>query len=103
MPKDATVYSLDSTNPRTGSSRPSLNEQLSAILGDLRERIAEADDVTLEFKGKLHVHLDVKRGEDLPLVEAKLADLGEGMFSQISRGSTPNHPFSHRVSALVTI
>lgn len=103
MPKDATVYSLDSTNPRTAPSRLTLNDQLAAILDDLRERIGEADEITLDFKGKLHVHLDVKKGEDLPLVEAKLTALGDGMFSQISRGSTPNHPFSHRVSALVTI
>lgn len=102
MPKDATVYSLDSTNPRTAPSIPTLNDQLAAILDDLRERIGEADEITLDFKGKLHVHLDVKHGEDLPLVEAKLSAM-DGMFSQISRGSTPNHPFSHRVSALVTI
>lgn len=103
MPKDATVYSLDSISARTVTSTTPLNDQLSVILADLRDRIGEADDVTLDFKGKLHVHLDVKRGEDLPLVEAKLAELGDGMFSQISRGATPNHPFSHRVSALVTI
>ncbi|MDF2640393.1 MAG: hypothetical protein K0R64_3377 [Novosphingobium lindaniclasticum] len=103
MPKDATVYSIDSTTARTASSRPSLNDQLSSVLDDLRARIVEADEITLEFDGKLHVHLDVKAGEDLPLVEAKLAELGNGMFSQIGRGATPNHPFSHRVSALVTI
>ncbi len=103
MPKDATVYSIDSTTSRTDTARPSLNDQLSAILDEIRERIVEADEITLDFDGKLHVHLDVKGGEDVPLVEAKLSEMGNGMFSQISRGATPNHPFLHRVSALVTI
>ncbi|MPS69788.1 MULTISPECIES: hypothetical protein [Novosphingobium] len=103
MPKDATVYSIDSTNARTAASRTPLTDQLSAILAQLSEAMVEADDISLDFKGKLMVHLDVKRGEDLPLVEAKLSALGDGMFSQVSRGATPHHPFSHRVTALVTI
>jgi len=78
-----------------------LTDQLDEILKMLHAEFPEAAAISLEFNGKLHMHIDVRKGEDVPLLEARLSLLENGMFTQIARGATPGHPFSHRISALI--
>lgn len=75
--------------------------QLNDILQDLRSELPWAVNVSLSFDGKLHAHVDVRNLEEMAEVECKFQEFGAGMFYQITRGRVPNHPFLHRVSALV--
>ncbi|WP_132384991.1 hypothetical protein [Novosphingobium sp. PhB165] len=101
MSKDARIYSIDGGALPAQSDAKSLTNQLDEILGLLHAEFPEAAAITLDFNGKLHVHMDVRKGEDVPLLEERLSLLEEGMFTQVGRGATPGHPFSHRISALI--
>jgi len=67
----------------------------------LLEACPSGSHISFDFDGRLHVHIDVHKREDVSIVEMILANLGLGLFHGISRGGTPHHPFFHRVSALV--
>lgn len=101
MSKDARIYSIDGGAIAAQSGAKSLTEQLDEILKTLHAEFPEAAAIFLDFNGKLHVHIDVRKGEDVPLLEARLTLLDPGLFTQISRGATPGHPFSHRISAVI--
>jgi hypothetical protein len=58
--------------------------------------------ITFEYNGKLHLHVDVRRLEELAIVEATLPSLCGGIFHDLQRGMAARHSFFHRVSALVT-
>lgn len=78
-----------------------ISDQLNDTLQALRLEFPRAVNVSLGFDGKLHAHVDVRNLEEFGEVERKLQEYGAGMFYQITRGRVPNHPFLHRVSALV--
>lgn len=78
-----------------------VTEELNRIVALVREACPENAEVCFDFDGRLHVHIDVRKLEDVTLVQAVLPDVGMGMFSNLSLGKTPNRPFSHRISALV--
>jgi len=101
MSKDARIYSIDGGALPAQSDAKNLTDQLDEILKMLHAEFPEAAAISLEFNGKLHMHIDVRKGEDVPLLEARLSLLENGMFTQIARGATPGHPFSHRISALI--
>lgn len=86
--------------PHSGGNA-SVSGQLEFILRQLRSEFPWAVSVSLSFDGFLHAHIDVRNLEELGEVETKLAVIGEGMFNKLTRGRVPNHPFLHRVSALV--
>lgn len=101
--------SADSESVRTGSieSLPSqprpkvISEELGRI-AELVHGVAPADSViSFSFDKSLHVHIDVRKLEDVTRLEAVLPTLGAGLFSEIQRGSAPHHSFFHRLSALV--
>lgn len=74
-------------------------DDLGKMLELLRQEMPDSAKIHLEFDGKLHVHIDVRKGEDVTLVEARLPGLFGGLFSNVHHGSTPGHAFLHRVSA----
>ena len=78
-----------------------VTDELNRILIMLREACPANAKISFDFDGRLHVHIDVRKREDVTLIEAMLPSLGLGLFHSISRGDTPNHPFYHRVSAQV--
>lgn len=78
-----------------------VTDELSRILSMLRDVTPRDATISFDFDGQLHVHIDVRRREEVTLLEAVLPSLGCGLFHSLSRGSTPHHPFFHRVSAIV--
>ena len=57
--------------------------------------------ISFDFDGRLHVHIDVRKREDIAMIEEVLPPLGMGLFHGLKRSATPNRPFFHRISALV--
>ncbi|HWU02679.1 MAG TPA: hypothetical protein VN222_08085 [Novosphingobium sp.] len=78
-----------------------VTDELNGILAMLKSACPEDAQISFDFDGRLHVHIDVHRREDVIAVETMLETLGLGLFRAISRGGTPHHPFFHRISALV--
>lgn len=79
----------------------STSDELNRILGMLREVSPKDATISFDFDGQLHVNIDVRRREEVMLLESVLPMLGCGLFHSLSRGATPHHPFFHRISALV--
>lgn len=67
----------------------------------IRGALPEAADVSFTFDGRLQVHIDVRKREDVTLVELVLPNIEPGLFEGANRGRTPGHPFHHRVTAYV--
>lgn len=78
-----------------------VTDELNRILGILREACPKQSLISFDFDGRLHAHIDVRKREDVILVQALLPTLGLGLFHSISQGETPHHPFFHRFSAVV--
>jgi len=78
-----------------------VSDELNRIFSMLQETCPEDSQISFEFDGKLQVHIDIRNRDDITLVEAMLPTLGAGLFHDVRRGSTPHHPFFHRISALV--
>jgi hypothetical protein len=49
----------------------------------------------------LQLHIDVRNLEDVSRLEVVLPSLCGGIFSNLQRGLVDNHPFLHRLTALV--
>ena len=91
-----------SVEPFPGSQTTAVSDELRRILGLLQSANPNATKVSFEFDGQLHAHIDLRRIEEISIVEERLRFIGGGqLFSDIRRGKTPNHPFHHRVSMLV--
>jgi hypothetical protein len=78
-----------------------ITDELTRILAMLRDLAPRDAVISFDFDGKLHVHIDVRKREEVTVIEAVLPTLDGGRFGQLSRGATPHHPFFHRVSAVV--
>src|SRR5437764_3032533 len=83
------------------SPSTAVSDELNRILTMLREACPPDSHISFDFDGRLHVHIDVHKREEVTIVEMMLPTLGLGLFHGLSRGGTPHHPFFHRVSALV--
>ena len=81
--------------------RTTVADEPGRILALLRDTCPAGTHISFDFDGRLHVHVDVRSGETMAVVEAILPVLGQGLFHTFSRGKTPKHPFFHRISALV--
>lgn len=79
----------------------SVTGELDRILTTLRKTIPDAAQISFDFDGTLHVHIDVRQREQVMLVQALLPALDGGRFHTINLGKTPHHPFLHRISAVV--
>lgn len=79
-----------------------VSDELDRLLSLLRDSFPDVRNISFEFDGRLHVHIDLRSKEQLALVEERLPYLGGGrLFSEPRRGDTPKRPFDHRISALV--
>lgn len=78
-----------------------VSDELNAILAMLQEACPPKSRISFDFDGRLHVHIDLHKREEVDELEALLPTMGAGLFHAIQRGATPNHPFMHRISALV--
>jgi hypothetical protein len=76
-----------------------VSDELTRITTLIRSALPEVAGVSLSFDSKLQVHIDVRRREDVTVVELILPNLEPGLFQGIGRGRTPGHPFHHRVTA----
>jgi hypothetical protein len=79
----------------------SVTDELNEILGALRQAFPDAAHISFDFDGHLHVHIDVRKREQVTLVQAALPSMAVAHFHRLRMGGTPNHPFLHRVSAIV--
>lgn len=80
----------------------SISQEMKRAWSSVRKEFPDANRVSFEFDGELVLHVDVRMGQTVPLIEARLASLNGGMFTNIRHGKTPGHRFLHRVSALVS-
>lgn len=83
------------------SGSTSVTDELTRI-GDIVRGACPPDTaVGFSFEGRLQVHIDVRKREHVLFVQTVLPTLGAGLFSGLTAGSTPGHPFHHRISAVV--
>lgn len=78
-----------------------VSDELNMISASLREACPPEANISFHFDGKLRVHIDVRKLEDVTRVEMILPTFGASMFHDIYRGQAPHHSFFHRVSAMV--
>lgn len=78
-----------------------VSDELEKILALLRSACPPGANISFDFDGRLHAHIDVRKREEVLAIEALLPTLGNGLFHDISLSGTPHHPFFHRVSMLV--
>lgn len=83
------------------SRSPAISDELTRISTMIRSALPEVAGVSFSFDGRLQVHIDVRKREDVTVVELVLPKLEPGLFESIGRGRTPGHPFHHRVTATV--
>ena len=72
--------------------------RLTAMLAPLCPR---ESSIRFDFDGKLRVHIDVRRFEEMTTLEALLPTVCGGIFHEVQRGMAGKHSFFHRVSAVV--
>jgi hypothetical protein len=78
-----------------------VSDELSKLTAMLRG-ICPADAlIAFEFDGKLHLHIHLRRFEDVTRLEVALPTLCGGIFHDVQHGQVGRHSFLHRVSALV--
>lgn len=77
--------------------------QLDRILSALKTEFPNAAAIHLEFDGRLRAHVDIRAGENIPAVAARLETWEDGLFTSVTHGSTPHRPFLHRISALIEV
>ena len=78
-----------------------VSEELNKILDIVHASTPKDAKASIEFDGKLRLHIDVRNGEDVEVLKKLLPMLGTGVFHGIEVGATPHHPFFHRISALI--
>jgi len=59
--------------------------------------------ISFEFSGKLLLHVDIRRFEEMTTIEAMLPTACGGIFHDIHRGMASKHSFFHRLSASVAL
>lgn len=82
--------------PQRGSA---IGDELGKLLELLNSEFPNAHSIHFEFDGKLKLHIDVRKGEEIATTEAMLERLCGGTFTNMHHGATPHHPFLHRVTA----
>ena len=79
-----------------------VSDELSKLREMVLQRCPKRDvRVTFEFDGQLRLHIDLRRYEDLAVMEAMLPLYG-GVFHDVQRGRSPHNSFAHRVTATVS-
>jgi hypothetical protein len=78
-----------------------ISDELNRITALLRNACPPESLISFSFDGRLQAHIDVRKREQVLLVQMMLPTLEAGLFDSISLSGTPGHPFYHRVSATV--
>ncbi len=86
---------------RSGEPDRPLSVAMERLLAPLRAEFPGAHAISIEYQHDLHLHVDLRTLEDAHVVEVRLPALCGGIFDHVFTGSSPHHPFFHRVSARV--
>jgi hypothetical protein len=78
-----------------------VSDELTKLTAMLREVCPGDASIGFEFDGKLHLHVQLRRFEDVTRLETALPSLCGGIFHDVRHGQVGRHSFLHRVSALV--
>ena len=78
-----------------------ISKELERLIEPIHAEFPHAVSISFEFQKALQLHVDLRSLEEAHVAEARLPALCGGIFSQIFCGTSPHHPFFHRVSAKV--
>lgn len=78
-----------------------ISQELTRLTEQLRAEFPDAEKISFEFDGKLHLHIDVRDLEEAKVIHARLERLYGDLYSRYFVGNSPQHRFWHRVSAMV--
>jgi hypothetical protein len=78
-----------------------VTDELGRIDRVLRDALPADAEVSFAFDGKLQVHIDVRKREDVILIEKLLPQRAGHLLERLTRSATPQRPFLHRISAIV--
>ena len=78
-----------------------VTDELEKLTAMLREVCPRDAMITFEYDGRLRLHIQLRRSEDVTKMEAILPTLFGGIFHAVQRGQVGRGSFLHRVSALV--
>jgi hypothetical protein len=76
-------------------------DELAKLTGLLREVCPSDAAIGFQYDGRLHLHIHLRRSEDVTKLEAILPTMCGGFFHDVHRGQVGRHSFLHRVGALV--
>lgn len=79
----------------------SVSEELTRLIEALQAEFPAAVNISFDFQDILNLHIDFRTLEEAHFAQTRLPALCGGIFSDIFSGSSPRHPFFHRVSAKV--
>ncbi|WP_338240442.1 hypothetical protein [Aurantiacibacter hainanensis] len=79
----------------------SISKELERLIEPIHAEFPHAVSISFEFQKALQLHIDLRSLEEARVAETRLPAFCGGIFSQIFCGSSPHHPFFHRVSAKV--
>lgn len=82
-------------------SASGVTDELNRIFSMLRDVAPRDATISFDFDGKLHAHIDVKKREQVTVLETVLPVVAGGLFQDLRMSGTPNRPFCHRLSAVV--
>ena len=77
-----------------------VTDELTRITNLLRTIVSEGT-IGFEFDGRLQVNIDLRKREDVLVLQAVLPTIEAGLFRNLALGNTPNRSFGHRISAEV--
>jgi hypothetical protein len=83
------------------ASTTAVTDELNRIYTMLCEVAPRDATVSFDFDGELHAHIDVKKREQVTMLESVLPVVSGGLFQDLRLSGTPNRPFCHRLSARV--
>ena len=86
---------------------PDNSRVVSQTLSRVEEAVQAICDpstvISFRFNGRLHIDIDARTVEELTRIEVLLPGLCGGIFSNLQRGLVDDHPFFHRLRALVDL
>lgn len=78
-----------------------VTDELARIMTLLRTVCPADATIGFEFAGRLQVNIDVRKREDVLLIQAVLPTIEGSLFHGLNLGNTPNRAFFHRITAEV--
>lgn len=78
-----------------------ISDELGRLRRTLEEHCPDQSTIRFEYDGRLKLHIEVMRFEEVALVESILPELSGGIFQDVQRGMVGSHSFHHRITALV--